>query len=157
MLEYVLLDILQEIDHLRQFLVAFLQFLDVVADRIDGEFAVQALEFFLGAFAPLRELAQQFLQLLVEMGDIFLDRALFGFVKLLELVGTESFVILVHRRESIAGGRLHQADVLLLGLLAQVFDGVVFAQLGLLLDFLGTGAVFLAFKGGRDGDGEFLD
>jgi hypothetical protein len=60
-------------------LIAVFEFFDVVIDRIHRKLAVQAFQLFLGGFAPLRKLAQQFLELLVQVVDIVLNRALFGF------------------------------------------------------------------------------
>ncbi len=133
----------------------FLQLFDGVPDGVQRDFAIEISDLFALLLLPCRNLAQQRLQVLLQL--LRRDPAALAVVfrQLLEILRSQHLAILDGRQRQ-SHRRPDQGDVLRLAALLQFVEGFFVAFLEVFLNDADAIAVFLALEGRRDGHAQFL-
>jgi hypothetical protein len=148
-LDDVLLDLAEIVDHLGQLRPGLAQPVHEMADREAGQFLVERLDPLAPLALPLRHELHQRLELALEPGDRGLDAFLMFFGQLPERLGAHHFA-LVNRREGESGLRPDQRGLARVGGLLEVVERGLLEGFEFVLDGVLAGDVVLALEHRRD-------
>ena len=155
--EDVLHDLLEISGDRRQIVVAGLDFLDQVTYCQPQRLAADFLDDVLHIPAPARKLVHQLVQFFVAGADLLAEFLLSLFRQLGELLVRIGFLGTLHRREDEALRRPQQGNAGLLGVIAELAQGVLLAMLLFFLQRLDAFAILLAVERRRDRRADFPD
>ena len=139
---------LEVCQHLRQVVVAVLEFDGELADRQTGDIGVEDAEALAQLALNQRNPTQHGTQLFLDLRHGLLQTRLFIIAQGLELLRAEHLVV-VQWGQAVAGRGRQQGDPLFGSVFAQCGGYLVFARLELVPDLLCTAAIFITLKGRR--------
>ena len=118
-LDDVLLDVIEMIDHIIVSLIPLAQLVERFGHSITSDLFAELLELLAALPLPRGRILERLLELLLELLDLLFDLLTLVIIELVEFAGRDDLAV-SHRGEHDTRGRAQDGDILLFGLLLDV-------------------------------------